>query len=364
MALPKLENLKQEDLIKLIRFSSDLSESFHDFINVTFRSLETNFDLPISTYTIFGYNRDGTPRVLRNYSNFFSSSDLEFYNTKGIVQDRSFRQSTIDWAKNSNKYVFVTDYRKQSEDSFAKRMQQSGIRFQVRLGAHKRGVTPLHVLSVYLPEGTPEPDEYQMQLFSAIGRLFSEQVGNYKRISRCETTSGFFLQYLDMQEHGVAIYEPFGNVLEYNRAFAQLIARNCGAKPARTVINDLLDRREGGEQSASESIAYDDIQFTVYEINDAHIGNFPFQVILAQQEQTATAAKPALRKQYLQHELTLREIEVITLIESGLSNQEIAKKLVISMSTVKTHIKNIFSKYAVHSRTELLRKLQEEAQGL
>jgi DNA-binding NarL/FixJ family response regulator len=47
----------------------------------------------------------------------------------------------------------------------------------------------------------------------------------------------------------------------------------------------------------------------------------------------------------------------LQLILSGKSNREIAEALFISESTVKTHARNIFSKYAVSSRAELISTL-------
>ncbi|NLJ73199.1 MAG: helix-turn-helix transcriptional regulator [Syntrophomonadaceae bacterium] len=55
--------------------------------------------------------------------------------------------------------------------------------------------------------------------------------------------------------------------------------------------------------------------------------------------------------------LTARELEVLQCILEGKSNREIAKTLFISESTVKTHARNIFSKYAVTSRAELISNL-------
>ncbi len=56
-------------------------------------------------------------------------------------------------------------------------------------------------------------------------------------------------------------------------------------------------------------------------------------------------------------ELTVREKEVLQHILSGESNREIAQALFISESTVKTHARNIFSKYDVGSRAELISTL-------
>ncbi|MBK9125080.1 MAG: response regulator transcription factor [Chloroflexi bacterium] len=51
---------------------------------------------------------------------------------------------------------------------------------------------------------------------------------------------------------------------------------------------------------------------------------------------------------------TPREIEILELIAQGCSNTEIAAELVISHSTVKTHINNLYRKLAVRSRVQAL----------
>jgi len=51
-------------------------------------------------------------------------------------------------------------------------------------------------------------------------------------------------------------------------------------------------------------------------------------------------------------ELTEREVEVLTLIARGLTNQKIADELVISIGTVKGHVSNILSKLHLADRTQ------------
>jgi LuxR family maltose regulon positive regulatory protein len=57
--------------------------------------------------------------------------------------------------------------------------------------------------------------------------------------------------------------------------------------------------------------------------------------------------------------LSEREREILRLISSGLSNQEIADQLVIALSTVKSHVKQIFNKLGVNSRTQVLARARE-----
>lgn len=54
--------------------------------------------------------------------------------------------------------------------------------------------------------------------------------------------------------------------------------------------------------------------------------------------------------------LSTREYEVLQLLTRGYSNAEIAENLFLSLSTVKTHVSNLFSKMEVKSRTQAIEK--------
>lgn len=58
------------------------------------------------------------------------------------------------------------------------------------------------------------------------------------------------------------------------------------------------------------------------------------------------------KDQNLPEPLSPRELEVLNLLVEGLSNQEIADKLIISLATAKTHVRNILNKLAVDDRTQ------------
>ncbi|MGH8871146.1 MAG: response regulator transcription factor, partial [Acidimicrobiia bacterium] len=65
------------------------------------------------------------------------------------------------------------------------------------------------------------------------------------------------------------------------------------------------------------------------------------------------APRPARPHPYL-HLLTAREREVMTLVAEGLSNDEIADRLVISPATARTHVSRAMTKLAARDRAQLV----------
>jgi DNA-binding NarL/FixJ family response regulator len=77
-------------------------------------------------------------------------------------------------------------------------------------------------------------------------------------------------------------------------------------------------------------------------IRDVHVGRTPATSGFVADRLAERANRPAL---------TPREVEVLTLISSGMRNKEIAAGLGVSEDTVFSHVKNIFSKLGVNDRT-------------
>ena len=78
------------------------------------------------------------------------------------------------------------------------------------------------------------------------------------------------------------------------------------------------------------------------------------QSLIAKEQANSLAHHPTLVEP-----LSAREIEVSHLIAEGLSNNSIAEKLYLSTGTVKVHLKHIYGKLDVNSRTQAVARLRE-----
>ncbi|HAL16424.1 MAG TPA: DNA-binding response regulator [Anaerolineaceae bacterium] len=89
----------------------------------------------------------------------------------------------------------------------------------------------------------------------------------------------------------------------------------------------------------------------VEAIRAAYRGEARLHPSVARKLMDQVSAKPAARP--LGDDLTGRELDVLQQVAQGLSNREIAEKLVISEKTVKTHISSLLSKLNLDDRTQL-----------
>lgn len=82
-------------------------------------------------------------------------------------------------------------------------------------------------------------------------------------------------------------------------------------------------------------------------------------ILDAFEAQSAEDSTASIANRQLTEPLSERELDVLRKIAEGLSNREIAEQSYVALSTIKTHINNIYSKLSVRSRTQALARARE-----
>lgn len=130
---------------------------------------------------------------------------------------------------------------------------------------------------------------------------------------------------------------------------------------SRVIVMDLLPVHEEIVEFVNAGVAgfilkdatFEDFVGTIRSVADGGrvlpprmTGTLFSQIAHAAVSRGAEAALEAVR-------MTPREREVIALIADGLSNKEIATRLTIATDTVKSHVRNVMDKLALHSRLQI-----------
>jgi LuxR family maltose regulon positive regulatory protein len=143
-------------------------------------------------------------------------------------------------------------------------------------------------------------------------------------------------QALAVLEQALALAEPEGYVrvfVDEGEAMREVI-RQWGLEIRR-------QKRNGGEAKLNRLLVY----------ADKLLAAFPDRT-----PQSPTSTPQSLP---LLEPLSEREIEILRFIAAGMSNQEIAQRLVVALSTIQWHIKNVYGKLNVHSRTQAVARARE-----
>ena len=92
---------------------------------------------------------------------------------------------------------------------------------------------------------------------------------------------------------------------------------------------------------------------------ELHKEIYPSGSISVEKNRSSLLAKQAVSPQPLIEPLSERELEVLRLLRTDLNGPEIARELMVSLSTVRTHTQNIYAKLGVNNRRAAVRRAEE-----
>lgn len=141
----------------------------------------------------------------------------------------------------------------------------------------------------------------------------------------------------------------------------ELIQRCCRMQPACaamviTMFGDEANMLRAFEAGARGYLLKDGTESDLAtHVLSLHAGGSPMTPIIARQllaRWRADQPTPASRTGPQPEALSRRETEVLDLIARGFTYAEIAQQMAISVTTVQTHVRNIYGKLGVHNRSE------------
>ncbi len=103
------------------------------------------------------------------------------------------------------------------------------------------------------------------------------------------------------------------------------------------------------------------VLFLLFGIWIANKINKPKTIVVEKEILVSTENFILNETELLQRNISKRELEVLTLMAQGMSNQEIAERLFVSLNTIKTHSAKLFEKLEAKRRTQAIataKKLQ------
>lgn len=146
----------------------------------------------------------------------------------------------------------------------------------------------------------------------------------------------------------------------YALALAQSGQRNPALRTLRETLQDALSEgfmRVFKDEGPALSALVREMLSGMEDISDpehAALCEFAERIIRKPTARTVVAIHPGVEVVTEDSELTSRELDVLMLLAQGCGNQAIAEKLFVSVTTVKTHLRNINLKLGAHNRTEAI----------
>ena len=150
------------------------------------------------------------------------------------------------------------------------------------------------------------------------------------------------------------------------RVIECLTRRVLGERPgARTALRRALELAAPGGYVRTFVDEGEPLRKLLVELeNDAgRLSPYLDKLLAAFADTSGQAIRPASTCQGLIEPLTVRELEVLLLICQGFSNQAIAEKLVVTLSTVKKHNYSIFGKLGVSNRAQAIVRARQLGLG-
>ena len=169
-------------------------------------------------------------------------------------------------------------------------------------------------------------------------------------------------------EGGLDIDKQLATHIDHAR-FNNLIAREVKLRVFRSILKHSLDDKRAAQKELKVTLSLaqdygfhrtitDEGPIILQLLQEANLTEWPAQIRRLATDLIASSTPsqdpPSTRTATLLEPLTKREMQMLTLLAKGDSNKAIARQLFVSENTVKFHLKNIYHKLGVTTRTQAI----------
>ncbi len=205
-------------------------------------------------------------------------------------------------------------------------------------------------LRIWRAKGRPDLDRREVDLLEAVSPHFRNALRNARIHATVASEAGMWGELWDNAHAASFLFDEAGRLVHRNRA-AEAIEERLPPKAFAAFLAHLR-ALAAGDLSRTEWGPY---HLSVLRSTAGNAGR-PMTAVQAYRDKPVRIDARWLTDT---HGLTGREAEVCFLVVKGLTDSEIGSALDIAPSTVHTHLKSVFRKLGIGTRTELVHTLLE-----
>lgn len=359
----------KEDLDSILAFTAAINSDYSGFENNVLIALATIFDQHLSAYTVFKLDAEGQMYVSRISSNSIPSEVIERYKTDLFRKDPFLKKYSQLCAASNAGTFFTEDSLDPGEfqnSEYAAFLKKFNIAHEAILGINDPAGNMINLI-LYKYGSVGDFTEREKALFQYIGQVFNQSKALHRKSLRQQRRLDAMCAGAEDPQCGLALIDSRGRLLFSNSLFMTYSASLSSGLYKEDIVKDTLYAVLGDYNlprvgEAHRQVHIDNMCVSLQSHRATLAGRaeelYTIKIEKDSEKRLANLDSAALASQY---GLTRREAEVLIMAAKGYNNQQIADELYIGVSTVKSHVGNIFSKLSVSSRAELLRKLRKGA---
>jgi DNA-binding CsgD family transcriptional regulator len=350
--------LSAKDYERIFELQFQLYSYNQDFRDTVLKALQELYQGYPMCFFLTDNNNQYINPVSINISSEIMKSYQEYYFKTDIFHTQSLPQNLLD-----KQILHITDImpinRFEETEFYHGALKTLGVYDEIALQLHFKNKL-LGVIGIMKPKGYGNFTDKEKQYAALVRKTVIPRLNEYLERLKIQHENNMVLAFAKEAPIGMILFDSQFKAIQYNRIAKQYVNEICGSDNEKKVNEILL-------KILSDKLYFNEMGFNTMQ--QVFINNYSFKIVpfvipdlvskfstfytvyILKNEENQTIDYEKLKSCY---GLTNRECEMINLLFQGHTNNKIAEELYISSHTVKTHIQNIFKKFNVSSRAELM----------